>query len=159
MAGINGLTLGFRAGDNKRVTKFTAMVKDTTDTTQNQNYAMLPAGANAGAVMGVTVDHVLEPNFFVAPGTDPTTLTGTAPTLYNLKNRGVTLQVNGVARCYAAGAINEGDLVNIADAFGRVKTVNEAAGTTVFPVGTALSTAAAANDIILVLLNFAQTKV
>ncbi len=158
MAGINGLTLGFRLGANVRVTKFSVLVKDVADTAQNQIYAGVPAAANAAGILGVTIDHVLEPNFFVPPGTDPSTVTGTTPTLYNLKGRGLTLQVNGVARLYAAGVIAQGDELNVADAFGRVKTVNEAVGTAVFVVGIAQAPAAAVNDIVPVLLSFYVKK-
>ena len=159
MAGINGLTLGFRLGANVRLTKFSVLVKDVADTAQNQIYAGVPAAANAAGILGVTIDHVLEPNFFVAPGTDPSTVTGTTPTLYNLKGRGLTLQVNGVARLYAGVVpIAQGDELNVADAFGRVKTVNEAVGTAVFVVGIAQAPAANVNDIIPVLLSFYVKK-
>lgn len=157
MAGINGLTVSFRSQSNVRIYKFTALVKDTTDTTQNQQFAGLPAAANAPGILGVLTDHFVEPNYFVPQGTNPTTVTGTTPVLYNLTGRGMTLQVNGVARCIAAGAINQGDLVNVADNFGRVKTVNEATGTKVFPIGIAQNSTQNANDIVEVLLNFAPS--
>jgi hypothetical protein len=161
MAGVNnGLTLGFRADANVRVFKFTAMVQSTANTsTQSQQFAAVPGGANSPGVLGVTVEHFVEPNYFVPQGTNPTTVTGTPPTLYNLQNRGMTLQVNGVARCIAAGPINQGQLVNVADNYGRVKAVNEAAGTTVYPVGMALHNVTNVNDWVQVELNFAQTKV
>jgi len=49
--------------------------------------------------------------------------------------------------------------VNIADSYGRVKAVSEAAGTTVYPVGMALHNVSNLNDVVQVELNFAQTKV
>jgi hypothetical protein len=160
MAGLNGLVLGFRADANVRINKFTALVQSVLNTsTQSQQFAAVPAAPNAAGVLGVLVEHFLEPNFFVPPGTNPTAVTGTTPTLYNLQNRGLTLQVNGIARCIAAGSINQGQLVNIADQYGRVKAVNEAAGTTVYPVGMALHNVSNVNDIVQVELNFAQTKV
>jgi hypothetical protein len=160
MAGLNGLALGFRSDANVRINKFTALVQSVLNTsTQSQQYAAVPAGPNQPGVLGVTVEHFLEPNYFVLPGTNPTAVTGTTPTLYNLQNRGLTLQVNGVARCIAAGPINQGQLVNIADQYGRVKAVNEPAGSTVYPVGMALHNVANVNDIVQVELNFAQTKV
>ncbi len=158
MAGINGLTVAFRAQQNQRIYKFTALVKDATDTTQNQQYAGLPAGANAAGVLGVLVEHFVEPNYFVPQATDPTTVTGTTPVLYNLKGRGITLQVNGIARCIAAGAVNQGDQLVIADAYGRVNNLANlsiAAGTKVYPVGIAQNTTQNVNDIVEVLLNFA----
>lgn len=157
MAGINGLTVSFRSQSNVRIYKFTALVKDTADTTQNQQFAGLPAAANAPGILGVLTDHFVEPNYFVPQSTNPTTVTGTTPVLYNLTGRSMTLQVNGVARCIAASAINQGDLVNLADNYGRVKTVNEAAGTKVFPIGIAQNSTQNANDIVEVLLNFAPS--
>jgi len=161
MAGaMNGLTLGFRADANVRISKFTALVQSTANTsTQSQQFAAVPGAANASGVLGVTIEHFVEPNYFVPQGTNPTTVTGTTPTLYNLQNRGLTLQVNGIARCLAAGPINQGQLVNIADNYGRVKAVNEGAGTTVYPVGMALHNVTNVNDVVQVELNFAQTKV
>jgi hypothetical protein len=161
MAGLNnGLTLGFRSDANVRINKFTALVQSTANpSTQSQQFAAVPAGANAPGVLGVTIEHFVEPNYFVPQGTSPATVTGATPTLYNLQGRGLTLQLNGVARCIAAGPINQGQLVNIADNYGRVKAVNEAAGTTVYPVGMALHNVATVNDIVQVELNFAQTKV
>ena len=161
MAGaMNGLALGFRADANVRINKFTALVQSTANTsTQSQQFAAVPAASNAPGVLGVTIEHFVEPNYFVPQGTNPTTVTGTTPTLYNLQNRGVTLQVNGIARCIASGPINQGQLVNVADSYGRVKAVNEAAGTTVYPVGMALHNVTNVNDVVQIELNFAQTKV
>ena len=161
MAGaINGLALGFRADANVRISKYTALVQSTANpSTQARQFAAVPAAANAAGVLGVTVEHFVEPNYFVPQGTDPSTVTGTTPALYNLQNRALTLQVNGVARCVAAGPINQGQVVNIADKYGRVKAVNESSGTTVYPVGMALHGVTNANDVVQVELNFAQMKV
>ncbi len=159
MAGINGLALAFRFKLNERVYKFTALVTDTTDTTQNQQFCTLPGASNAPGVMGVTIEHFVEPNYFVPQSTNPTTVTGTAPVLYSLVGRAIQLQVNGIARCIAAGAVNQGDLLVIADAFGRVNNtanLSIAAGTKIFPVGIAQNTTAAVNDIVEVLLQFGQ---
>src|SRR5436309_1603083 len=106
MAAINGLALGFRSDANVRAHKFTVMVKSTANSsTQKAQYAAVPAAQNAAGVLGVLTEHFVEPNYFVPQGTNPTSVTGSAPTLYSLTNRGMTLQVNGVARCIAAGAI------------------------------------------------------
>lgn len=160
MAGINGLAVAFRAQQNQRIYKFSTLVKDTADTTQNQQYAGLPGGANAPGVLGVLTEHFVEPNYFVPQGTNPTTVTGTTPVLYNLAGRGLTLQVNGIARCLAAGAVNQGDLLVIADNYGRVNNtanLSIAAGTKIYPVGVAQNSTQSANDVVEVLLNFAQT--
>lgn len=160
MAGINGLALGFRSDANVRINKFSVLVKSTTNTSdQRHRYAALPGAANAAGVLGVLVDHFVEPNYFVPEGTSPTAVTGTTPTLYNMQGRAMTLQVNGVARCIAAGAVNQGDLLVIADTYGRVTNTSGAsisAGSKAYAVGIAQNSTAAANDIVEVLLNFGQ---
>jgi hypothetical protein len=159
MAGINGLALGFRADANVRINKFVAMVKSTVNpSTQNQIYAKVPTGANAAGFLGVLVDHFVEPNYFVPEGTVSTTVTGTTPTLYNLQGKGMTLQVNGVARGICASAVNQGDLLIIADSSGRLMTNNVAVGTQANIVGIAQNTTGAAEDIVQFLIQpFALT--
>lgn len=105
MAGVsNGLNLGFRSDANARIYKFTALVQSTANpSTQSQQFAAVPAGPNAPGVLGVTIEHFVEPNYFVPQATNPATVTGSTPTLYNMQGRGLTLQLNGVARCIAAG--------------------------------------------------------
>ena len=163
MAGINGLTLGFRSDANVRVHKYSVLVKSSANaSTQKTQFAAVPASQNASGVLGVLAEHFVEPNYFVPYGTSPTTVTGTAPTLYNLMNRGMTLQVNGMARCIAAGAINQGDLLIIADSYGRVQslaTSGIAAGTTIYPIGIAQHGVSSANDVVQVRLEFTQAKV
>jgi hypothetical protein len=169
MAGINGLTVAFRSGQNMRISKFLVLVKDTTDTTQNQQYAKLPGEAvngnmttatpNAPGVLGVTIEHFIEPNYFVPQSTPPESFTGSTPALYNLLGRGLTLQVNGIAKVYAAGAVNQGDLLVIADQYGRVNNtanLSIAAGTKIYTVGIAQNSTAEADDVVEVLLNFSQ---
>jgi hypothetical protein len=155
MAGLLGLVLAFKADLNKRIHKFTVLVKPVTHASDQKNrYAGLPAGANAAGVQGVAIEHFVEPNYFVKEGTDPTTVSGSSPTLYDVTGRPVPLQVNGYAKCIASGAINQGDEVNVADAYGRVKTVSETSGTKVYVVGIAQNAVTTANDIVEVLLNF-----
>ena len=159
MAGINGLALGFRADANVRINKFVAMVKSTVNpSTQNQIYAKVPTGSNAAGFLGVLVDHFVEPNYFVPEGTVSTNVTGTTPTLYNLQGKGMTLQVNGVARGICASAVNQGDLLIIADSSGRLMTNNVAVGTQANIVGIAQNTTGAAEDIVQFLIQpFALT--
>lgn len=162
MAGINGLTLGFRSDANVRIYKFSVLVKSSANlSTQKTQYAAVPAAENASGVLGVLTEHFVEPNFFVAQGTSPTAVTGTTPTLYNLTNRGMTLQVNGIARCIAAGSIAQGDLLIVADSYGRVASLGTsgiAAGTTVYPVGIAQHNVSNPNDVVQVRLEFTQAK-
>jgi len=149
MAGINGLAEGFRADANVRINKFAALVKSTVNTsTRTAKYAAVPSGSNAAGFLGVLIDHFVEPNYFVPQGTVSTTVTGTAPTLYNLQGKGMTLQVNGKARGICASAVNQGDELIIADAYGRVQTNNIAAGTVANVVGIAEHGTSAAEDIV-----------
>jgi len=142
-----------------RINKFVAMVKSTVNpSTQNQIYAKVPTGSNAAGFLGVLVDHFVEPNYFVPEGTVSTTVTGTTPTLYNLQGKGMTLQVNGVARGICASAVNQGDLLIIADSSGRLMTNNVAVGTQANIVGIAQNTTGAAEDIVQFLIQpFALT--
>jgi len=163
MAAINGLALGFRSDANVRVYKFSVLVKSSANTsTQKSQYAAVPTGQNASGILGVLTEHFVEPNYFVVQGASPMAVTGTAPTLYNMANRSMTLQVNGVARCLAAGAINQGDMLIVADSYGRVQSLAGAgltAGTTVYTVGVAQHGVSNANDVVQVRLEFTQAKV
>jgi hypothetical protein len=157
-AGLNGLSLGFRYGGanpGKRIACASVVVFDPTDTKQNREFILLPTAANQKAA-GVTVDYFVEPMFFPNPTVDPTTITGTAPT-QTLAGRSLTLQLNGVAPIYAAGAINQGDLLVIADVYGRVTTLAGAsigAGATANLVGVAMNSVLGANEIVRVRLDF-----
>jgi hypothetical protein len=149
MAGINGLTEGFRSDANVRINKFAALVKSTVNSsTRTAKYAAVPAETNAAGFLGVLVDHFVEPNYFVPQGTVSTTVTGTTPTLYSLQGKGMTLQVNGKARFICASAVNQGDELIIADAYGRVQTNNVATGGVAYVVGIAEHSTAAAEDIV-----------
>ena len=149
MAGINGLAVGFRADANLRINKFVAMVKSSTNTsTRTAKYAAVPTGANAAGFLGTLVDHFVEPNYFVPEGTLSTTVTGTAPTLYNMQGKSMTLQVNGKARFICASAVNQGDELIIADAYGRVQTNNISTGNVAYVVGIAEHATVSAEDIV-----------
>jgi hypothetical protein len=158
MAGLGGLVLAFKADANVRIAKFTVLVKSVTNTsTQTARFAAVPSGANAAGIVGVTIEHFVEPNYFVKEGTDPSTVTGTTPTLYNLQGRPVQLQMNGYAKCYAAGAVNQGDELLVADAYGRVNNIANlgiASGTKVYVVGIAQNSTVNVNDVVEVLLSF-----
>ncbi len=149
MAGIQGLVEGFRSDANVRINKFAALVKSTANTsTRTAKYAAVPTAANAAGFLGVLVDHFVEPNYFVPQGTVSTTVTGTTPTLYNLQGKAMSLQVNGKARFICASAVNQGDELIIADAFGRVQTNNIAVGTVANVVAIAEHSTSAAEDIV-----------
>ncbi len=91
---------------------------------------ILPAAANAGKVLGVTM--FSQPN----------------------QGRNVTVRKAGIARCVAAGAINIGDPVNVAGTSGKVKAVDETTGTHVNCIGFTETAATAEDDLIDVFLSF-----
>ncbi len=150
MQGILG-PIGARLDANTRVVRGTAFTKPATNTsTQADLYVGLPAGANV-AFEGAAAEDFLEPGFKFDSGVDPSTVTGTAPTSpYNFAGKRISIVKRGIFPMIAAGVIAQGDEVNIADAFGRVKTVNEIAGTAVHVVGKATRPTGAANDIVYV---------
>jgi hypothetical protein len=167
MAGLNGLVLGFKADANVRVHKFTVMVKSTANASpQTDWYAKVPAGANAAGILGVSVDHFVEPNYFVGqpvgtPGSGsnyPENVTGSTPATYNLAGKPIALQVNGVARCISGVAsIAQGDIIVIADAYGRVKPFTSsdfASGQKYSAVGYAQHAVSSVDAIVQVLLDF-----
>ena len=168
MAGLDGHTRTYRLSTSVRVAKFTALIGDPTQTgtTTGAIYAAVPTAANQGPVKGVTLEHWLEPNTFYMEDTDPSTITGTTPSspYQNFlggttgQDNGPTVQYTGQARAYAAGVVKDGDIVVIADAYGRVNNATNlsiAAGTTLYPVVIARTSSAQINDVIFVDLNFA----
>lgn len=92
----------------------------------------LPAAANAGKILGVTIT--------------------SQPELL----RGVSVRKAGIAEVVAAGPIAAGAPVNIADISGRVKMVDEAPGSKIECLGFAETSAAAAGDIIDVFISVHQ---
>ena len=172
MAGLDGHTRTYRLNQSVRVAKFTPLISDPTDTgtTTGKIFAALATAANQGPVKGVTIEHWLEPNTFYVEDTDPSTITGTTPSSpyqnfmggVNADN-GPTVQYTGQARVYAGAAgIHDGDVVVIGDAYGRVNNATNlaiAAGTTLYPVGIAVTESTAINDVILVNLSFAPVVV
>ena len=168
MAGLDGLTRTYRLLTSVQVAKFTALIGSPNNTggTAGPIYSALPTAANQGPVKGVTFEHWLAPNTFYQEDTDPSTITGvTPPSPYQTflggtaTDNGPTLQISGQARCYinGSGTVKDGDVVVIADAYGRVNNTTNlsiSAGTLIYPVGIARSGGTAVNDVILVDLSF-----
>jgi hypothetical protein len=96
----------------------------------NSGECTLPGAANAGAILGVTV--------FGQPEA----------------GRSISVRKAGTVEVAAAGAIAAGAPVNIADAQGRVKAINESTGTKVQCIGFAETGSAAAGDLIEIMLSF-----
>lgn len=154
-------TCAVRADANVRICAHSAMIKSSVNTSTFQDeYAALPTGSNQGPVIGVTAEHFFEPNFFgFKQGTDPTTITGTTPTApYNMQTKPVAVYGQGdYAYVYAAGAVNQGDVLVVADVYGRVNSVTNlsiANGTEIFPVGVAQGQTTGVNQLVKVALNF-----
>lgn len=101
------------------IPQYVAVVQGASD-----YHATLPAAANAGAFLGITLDTV------------------------EASGESIPVVMEGTAWVQASGAIAAGDQVIIANALGQI----EAVGATATPVivGTALSTTAAAGDICLI---------
>jgi hypothetical protein len=150
MAGINGLVEWFRADTNVRINKFVAMVKSTVNTSNLAvKYVALPSGANAAGFLGVLIRHFLEENYSVPQGTVSTTITGSVPpAIYNLQGKPMELQIDGKPRLICASAVNQGDELIIADAFGRVQTNNVSVGQVANVVAIAEHATSAAEDIV-----------
>jgi len=154
-------SVGFYADANKRILAHTALVQGTgTASAFHGVYVKLPAAANAGPVVCVTELNFFEPNYFgYAKGTDPTTVTGSTPVLYDMSGKVIAGLVSGLTLVWSAAAISAGDLVIIADVYGRVKTNDVAANTLVNPVGIAQHAVTAANHLVEVLLDFSPRLV
>ncbi|MNY46286.1 hypothetical protein D3C86_1814530 [compost metagenome] len=121
-----GLDLAYKVNNAGGVAENVVVVQDT-----NPYEAKLPGAANAGKIVGVTIEK--------------TTETG----------RSGAVRMGGLVPIKAASAITAGDLVNVADTQGRVKTVSETAGATdtlVNVVGKAVTTVANANELVMVYL-------
>ncbi len=151
MEGVLGPTAA-KLDTNVRVVRGTALAKPTVNTsTQFDKWVGLPASQNA-AFEGTAAEDFFETGFAYTAGTDPTTVTGTTPTSpYNLQGRRISLALRGIFPMLAAGVINQGDFVIIADAFGRVQPYTALpVGQVANLVGKAKTPASAANDYVFV---------
>ncbi len=140
----------YRNNANTRIAKYSVLVVGSL----GAGYAGAPGVANAGAIVGVAMEDICENDVNAWAGGVQQFKTGDAPAAgsRSLQGRNITVAKSGIVRVNAAGAINVGDWVNIADVYGRVKTVNEAASTLVNILGMAETAAAAAGDVIQVSL-------
>ncbi len=95
----------------------------------NPGEAKLPSGANVGKILGVTVHSQTR------------------------QGGNVAVRKAGIARVTAAGAIALGDRVNVADATGKVKALDESPGTFIECLGYAETPASGDGDVIEVFLS------
>ncbi|NQU42062.1 hypothetical protein HQ520_02170 [bacterium] len=100
----------------------------------NPGECALPAAANAGSILGVTVH------------------------AQSLVNQNVAVRKAGIARVVAAGEIPVGSPVNVADDTGKVKAVDEAAGTQAECLGFAETAAADDGDILEVFISLHERE-
>ena len=143
------LKLTGRLNSNVEVGKFTALVFSVG--TYTEDGVDVPAGSNAAGVAGIADESILPEGFSDYSGGVYQITSGTAwPSGANPSTsvgRGIAYLRRGKGRAIAASAIAVGDHVNIADAYGRLKTIDETAGTVVHEVGVALSAALVAGDV------------
>ena len=95
----------------------------------NAGECKLPAAANAGAILGVTVHG------------------------QSLQNQNVAVRKAGIARMVAAGEIALGAPVNVAGTSGKVKAISETTGAKVNCVGFAETAASDDDDILEVFIS------
>lgn len=156
-------SIGFYSDANVRIVAHAAMIQGTTTpSTFSGIQVKLPTAANTGPIVCVTELNFFEPNYFsYYKGVDPTTITGTTPTLYTMTGKVLAGLVTGITYCFAAGILGAGDLVLAADIYGRVDNMANlglGAGTLVYPVGLAQHATTAANQLVEVQLYFAPIQ-
>jgi hypothetical protein len=95
----------------------------------NAGECKLPASANDGNILGVTVH------------------------AQSRQNKSVAVRKAGVAEVIAAGAITVGSPVNVAGSSGKVKAIDETGGTKINCLGFAETAASADGDIIEVFIS------
>jgi hypothetical protein len=95
----------------------------------NPGEAKLPANANDGLILGITVGDQATSDGFVA------------------------IRKAGIALVEAGGAISAGEPLNIAGTSGRVKAISETSGTAINCIGFAESDASVAGDLVEVFIS------
>jgi len=156
---MNARTRTVQATQNIRIHKYSAIVASAAAIakgSQKAVYGDVPAGVNGAGFLGFSLDHFIEPGglYHVAQGTAPTAVTGTTPTSYSLADKNLTVAYEGECFAIAAGVVAEGDLLAIADVYGRVDSLGNLSlttpGTIANVVAKALTPSAQANDFIRV---------
>lgn len=137
-----------RINSNVEVGKFTALV--IAAGTYNDGVDV-PAAANAGPVAGVADESMLPEGMNDYSGGVYQIVSGTAWPANSIPSsnqyRRLSVVREGQSKAIGSGVIAVGDEVNIADSQGRLKTVNELAGTLVYIVGEAKSPCAQTGDV------------
>jgi hypothetical protein len=144
------LKLTGRLNSSIEVSKFTVLSPSTGTYPDGVD---APSGANA-VIAGVADESIIPEGYSDYSGGTYPIATGTAwpaaATPSASTGRAIGMVRRGIIRVKANAAISAFDRVNIADVYGRIKTINEVAGTIVHELGTALEAATAQNDVIRV---------
>jgi hypothetical protein len=147
------LDRAFRNNANVMIGKFTCLVLNTAN---YSNGCAVPTAANAGPVAGVAQESIIPNGWADYQYGAYTIVSGTAwpPNTIpdNAQGRNIDVRMAGLTYVVVASPIAVGDRVNIADNQGRIKRINEAAGTTVHEVGFALEAATQAGTVIKIMM-------
>jgi hypothetical protein len=133
MSGEKLLSKSYRNAANVMVGKLTVVVVDNSVYTDGFR---VPTAANDGPIAGVLLESILPNGFQDYRGGQYIIASGTAWPTGAIPDSGLGLYagvwVEGICHVIAAGAITRGDRVNVADSQGRIKTINEVAGSLVY---------------------------
>jgi hypothetical protein len=152
MSDITGIDQSYHLDANIEIGKFTCVIATALNCADGRN---VPGQAN-DVFLGVAQESILPDAMADYSGGQYTLTSGTAwPTdaiPASGLGRNVRVRQFGISRVVAGAAITRGNEVNINDTQGRIKPVNEAAGTQVYVVGIALDNATNPGDVIRVLV-------
>jgi len=152
MSDITGIDQSYHLNYNIEIGKFTCLAPDSAVYADGCN---VPSGANA-QFLGIAQESILPDAMADYSGGVYTLASGTAWPTGSIPSSGLGRNIRtrqfGISRVVASGAITRGAYVNIANAQGHIKAVNESEGTLVYVVGVALDAAVNAGDVIRVLV-------
>jgi hypothetical protein len=152
MSDITGIDQSYHLDANIEIGKFTCVIASANNYADGCN---VPGQAN-DVFLGVAQESILPDAMADYSGGQYTLTSGTAWPSGAIPvsglGRNIRVRQFGISRAVAGTAITRGSEVNINDTQGRIKPVNEAAGTQVYVVGIALDNAVNAGDVIRVLV-------
>lgn len=153
MSDITSIDQSYRLATSVEVGKFTCLVADTSAYADG---CQVPAAANA-AFLGIAQESIIPDAIADYVAGQYTITSGTAWPANSIPaasaGRNIRTRLFGISRAVVGVVpINRGDELNIADNQGRVKTVNEAAGTLVYVIGIAIDAPTNVGDVIRVLV-------
>lgn len=147
------LDKSYRLATSVEVGKFTVVVVDTSVYTDGCQVA---AAANAAKPLGLAQSSIVPNSVADYSAGQYNIVSGTAWPTNSIPStsagRNIRVRRAGISQAVAASAIARGDKCNVADSQGRIKTINEVAGTLVHEVCEAEEAASQAGDVIRVRL-------